>query len=441
MVKAFFLAHVEYASVPEINDNVQKRQLPSTRTPMIIKLRPATKGKLRFQLPFVPQDKYEYPSDARCVLQVWELDRYKSLVRGVSGSTGENDESVNKDNELLGEIEGFVKQTEKRTKKSEAKFIFVADQNLVAPSDLNDQKKQRITIKINRIAEDRISIYLDDWVLDVTGEIETRLEIGISMREVSEKIDFKTREFPYPVLYLHKISQPPNPDEIKSVWKEKWNVWKYKQKLEHIGCDVAARQVSEVMGGRWKETTIWRRPTKGGWYRCTMKDGDEAFARWEAGFEDALFADQRLDGSIESVVCRIYKGKPYTDVNGVKRCESDDHPLKPGYLIYTAESCLSWPCNPDYNDKAKEGYCFNCAEEPGSGWLWHYCHFVMYHDYDVGTWRIWPQGSPHYHKTGMILDTVNLNEPTPRIFKPWYAVDNKTRFVVLRIHDPFTDMR
>jgi len=416
-----FLAVPKVASVPELAD-AQKRQLPSTRIPLKINLRPAYKSKLKFQLPFVPQNQPEYPSDARCVLRVWELDRYKRLVSGVLGSESENDKSVGsggEDNELLGEIQGFVKQLNKW------EFIFLADQNPEASSDQSDQTTQRITLRIPRLLQNG-AINVDDWVLNVTGEIETRLEIGISICEASKKLDdktdFKTKEFPYPVVHLHKISQPPTPDEFLSVWKEKWNIWK-KGGRTHIGCDVAARQVCEVMGGKWSNTTVWRRPSaakgsKKSWYRCTWLEGDEALKRIEKGFGDRIVINRKSDNSIESVVCRVFKGKPYEDENGKKRCEFDDlndYPLNPGMLIYTAELWLKWPCD----DKD----CFNCKTETGPGWRWHSNHFVMYHDND------------------QVLDSVNLAEPEPGPLGPVWVEEESKIFVVLRIHDPFSSIR
>jgi len=75
--------------------------------------------------------------------------------------------------------------------------------------------------------------------------------------------------------------------------------------------------------------------------------------------------------------------------------------LQPGMRIYTAEGC---------------------EEETPGRWKWKHCHMTMYAGDD------------------MILDSVNLNKPNPRPLEPFY-VSPHTMFVVLRVLDPFWDMR
>ena len=365
----------------------QLRGLPSTRVPLSITVRQSRrKSRLGFQLPFVPYEQAEYGSDARCVLQIWELDRWRGQ--------GRDDDSTargSRDNELLGEIEGFIKESERR--KTRRTFIFLTDQNPAQPAAQSDQNKGRIVIKLAQLQPGgRISAGGIDWPLNVSGEIENRLEIGISIRPKSKTLDFKNKAFPYPVVYLHKISEPPTEEEILHVWREKWKIWK-RRKAAHPGwkldCGVASHHVLQVLGGKRENTTLWTRTRSNNiWYSCTKREYADARERFRKGYRDKILSD----------VCYAYLGRPRSgnEEPDVKKIE-----LKPGMRIYTAEGC----------------------EEGLQGrWNWTDCHMTMYAGNDK------------------ILDSVGLSRPEPRPLKPFYA-GRADMFIVLRVLDPFVDMR
>ena len=223
--------------------------------------------------------------------------------------------------------------------------------------------------------------------------------------------------------------KPPTKKEIHEAWLEKWEWWKkqkrkYKKKLEaqypndpdrvadeldqfSIDCGVKARQVLLSLGGE-RHKTVFR----GKWHPdyCKPEEGKQARSRYKAGKWDKINSDTLY----------TYNGKGTTATETA-------FSLEPGMLIYSAEKAR--PFTEEEVEKIAKKKKGEERREKTRKWLekiwrWENRHMVMY-----------------YGDGDKILDSVNLARPTPRSFPHNFYAEEAELFVVLRVYDPFIDMR
>jgi hypothetical protein len=230
------------------------------------------------------------------------------------------------------------------------------------------------------------------------------------------------------ILRENKETKPPTKREVHEAWIEKWKWWKKlkrrrRQKLEaqypndpdkveeeidkfRIDCGAKARQVLLSLGGRRFNTTV----VKGSWdpTYCRPEEGKQARSRYRAGKWDKIANDE----------LHVFSGKGAA-------ADPTTFPLKPGMRIYTAEKAKSFTEEEIERIVAKKKRKkAKTRRKLRKLWRWENRHMVMY-----------------YGDGNNILDSIGLAYPNPRPFPHNFYSEKAELFVVLRVYDPFKDLR
>jgi len=181
------------------------RNLPSNFTPLKIRIQPCRTSETHRQAcTYIPAAETAYPEEARCFIQIWELDQWSrgrgSFTRRRSG-TEQDTAAQEGQNEFLAEFGGFIKEDDRN------RYSFVTDETRTTiPSASDDRGTGKLILKIAQLQNDTIAETPLEVTVPIRGEVETRLEIGIAYQDSAEQRSY-TDEYSRPVYHIWNMSK------------------------------------------------------------------------------------------------------------------------------------------------------------------------------------------------------------------------------------------
>lgn len=181
------------------------RNLPSNFTPLKIRIQPCRASETQSQTcKYIPEAETDYPEEARCFIQIWELDQW-SRGRGPStrrrSGTEQDTAAQESQNEFLAEFGGFIKQV------TGNRYRFVTDgTGITIPSASDDRGTGKLILRIDKLQDNTITGTPLEEKVPIQGEVETRLEIGVAYQDSAGQRSY-TDEYSRPVYHMWNMSK------------------------------------------------------------------------------------------------------------------------------------------------------------------------------------------------------------------------------------------
>jgi hypothetical protein len=211
LTSEFLITLARSESSGKLKDN-QIKPSQSNLIPLEIRVRLSANKKDVQKCKYISskEKETEYPDDARCYIQIWELDSWtvetKKKGKTVKETGKDKDSTITKSdktkkNDFLAEFGGFIKEVKKGKE-----YKFVTDgKGTTIPKAPTDKKLGKLLLKMDQLQKDGPTIKKDVTV-PIQGEVETILEIGVVYQETANQQSY-TDNYSRPVYHIRNMSK------------------------------------------------------------------------------------------------------------------------------------------------------------------------------------------------------------------------------------------